>query len=211
MPDFPLLLAFIGAASVLTITPGVDTAMVLRAATVDGRRPAILAAIGITLGCLIWGAAVSLGLGALLQASEMAYTIVKIAGASYLVWIGLKLLIRPRTLLAQDIGHTLSRHRQARDAFCRGFLTNMLNPKIGVFYITFLPQFIPAGASVAAYSLFLACLHIILTLIWFAVLIAATAPLGRLLSRPSSLKLMDRLTGSIFIAFGIKLAAASPR
>jgi threonine/homoserine/homoserine lactone efflux protein len=87
----------------------------------------------------------------------------------------------------------------------------MLNPKIGVFYITFLPQFIPAGASVAAYSLFLACLHIILTLIWFAILIAATAPLGRLLSRPSSLKLMDRLTGSIFIAFGIKLAASSPR
>jgi threonine/homoserine/homoserine lactone efflux protein len=77
MIDAPLLLAFIAAASILTITPGVDTAIVLCAATVDGRRQAVAASVGIVLGCLVWGAAVSLGLGALLQASEMAYTIVK--------------------------------------------------------------------------------------------------------------------------------------
>lgn len=85
MIDVPLFLAFLAAAAILTVTPGVDTAMVLRAATVDGRRAGIAASAGIILGCLIWGAAVSLGLGAVLQASELAYAVVKFAGAAYLV------------------------------------------------------------------------------------------------------------------------------
>lgn len=80
MIDLPLLLAFVAAATLLTLTPGVDTAIVLRAATAQGRRPAVMASLGIGLGCLLWGAAVSLGLGALLQASELAYTAVKLAG-----------------------------------------------------------------------------------------------------------------------------------
>ena len=96
MSDLPLLLAFIAAASLLTVTPGVDTAIVLRTATLEGRRQAVLAGAGICLGCLAWGGAVSLGLGALLQASELAYTVVKFAGAAYLIWLGSRLLFRPR-------------------------------------------------------------------------------------------------------------------
>ncbi len=88
MIDLPLMLAFIAAASLLTVTPGVDTAIVLRTATLEGRRQAVLAAAGICLGCLAWGVAVSLGLGALLQASELGYTLVKFAGAAYLIWLG---------------------------------------------------------------------------------------------------------------------------
>jgi threonine/homoserine/homoserine lactone efflux protein len=103
MVDIPLLIAFLAAASVLTMTPGVDTAMVLRAAAVEGRNSAIMAASGIALGCLFWGGAVSLGLGALLRASELAYGVVKLAGAAYLLWLGLKLLIKPRTVLDVDI------------------------------------------------------------------------------------------------------------
>ncbi len=206
MIDLSLLVAFILAASVLTITPGVDTAMVLRSATVDGRRAAILAAIGIALGCLIWGAAVSLGLGALLRASEMVYTVVRFAGAAYLIWLGAKLLLNPRKAL-QTSGQPVMGGRA--DAFWRGFLTNLLNPKIGVFYVTFLPQFVPAGAPVAGYTFLLACVHIVLTSAWFAALIAATVPLGRFLRQPKTVRTLDRLTGGVFVAFGLKLATST--
>ena len=88
-------------------------------------------------------------------------------------------------------------------------LTNLLNPKVGVFYVTFLPQFVPLGADVAAYSFFLACLHVLLSLAWFAVLIAATIPLGTLLRRPALTRALDRLTGGVLVAFGVRLAASS--
>ncbi len=208
MADPALLLAFLAAATILTITPGVDTAMVLRSATVEGRRAAIYAGIGIMLGCLVWGGAVSLGLGAVLRASETAYTIVKLAGAAYLLWLGIGLLARPRSALAADPQQAIA---GSAEAFRRGLLTNLLNPKIGVFYVTFLPQFVPAGANVAAYSFFLAVLHVVLTSFWFAALIAATVPLGRLLRRPAALRTLDRLTGGVFIAFGIRLATSSAR
>lgn len=213
MTGLSLLLAFVVAATILTITPGVDTAMVLRAATVEGRRPAIFAALGILLGCLIWGAAVALGLGALLRASEMAYTIVKFVGAGYLLWLGAKLVLRPREGL--DVADGSVAPKRSGGAFLQGFLTNMLNPKIGVFYVTFLPQFVPHSisdsAGVAGYTFFLACLHVLLTVVWFGALIGAAAPLGRFLRRPGAVKTMDRLTGGVFMAFGLKLAASSAR
>jgi threonine/homoserine/homoserine lactone efflux protein len=205
MFDPALFLAFVAAATVLTVTPGVDTAMVLRTAASGGARPAALAGVGIAIGCLVWGAAVSLGLGALLQVSELAYAVVKWAGAAYLVCLGAHLLYRPRTSLAQ--GDEASRGSGVA-AMRRGFLTNLLNPKIGVFYVTFLPQFIPAGANVAGYTFFLVAVHLALSLVWFTAIIAATAPLGRLLRRPKVVGAMDRLTGLIFIGFGLKLAAS---
>lgn len=205
MIDLPLLLAFIAAASLLTVTPGVDTAIVLRTATLEGRRQAALAGAGICLGCLAWGVAVSLGLGALLQASELAYTVVKFTGAAYLIWLGSRLLFRPRASFDTGTG-TSGGHGQA---FWRGLLTNLLNPKIGVFYVTFLPQFVPLGADVAGYSFFLACLHVLLTLAWFAVLIAATIPLGKLLRRPALTRALDRVTGGVLVAFGVRLATSS--
>ncbi|MEN2505883.1 LysE family translocator [Stutzerimonas stutzeri] len=207
MSDLPLLLAFIAAASLLTVTPGVDTAIVLRTATLEGRRQAVLAGAGICLGCLAWGVAVSLGLGALLQASELAYTVVKFAGAAYLIWLGSRLLFRPRASF--DAGAGEGTPVGNGRAFWRGLLTNLLNPKIGVFYVTFLPQFVPLGADVAGYSFFLACLHVLLTLAWFAVLIAATIPLGKLLRRPALTRALDRVTGGVLVAFGVRLATSS--
>lgn len=209
MYDPSLLAAFLAAATILTITPGVDTAMVLRSATVEGRRSAVLASVGIGLGCLIWGAAVSLGLGALLHASELAYSIVKLAGAAYLLWLGVRLLLKPRAAMGE--APTQVAARNAGDAFWRGLLTNLLNPKIGVFYITFLPLFVPKGAGIAGYSFFLACLHVLLTFAWFAALIAATVPLGRVLRRPKAVTIMDRLTGVVFVGFALKLAASPAR
>ncbi len=204
MFDPALFLAFIAAATLLTITPGVDTAMVLRSAATDGPRSALFAGIGISIGCLIWAGAVSLGLGALLQASELAYTILKWAGAAYLAWIGLKMLLKPRTTWADQ--ETTSAKGFA--AMRAGFFTNITNPKIGVFYVTFLPQFIPHGANVALYSFFLALVHIAISVVWFGALTAATVPLGRALRRPNVIKTLDRVTGCLFIAFGLRLATS---
>ncbi len=179
--------------------------MVLRTAASDGMRSAAYAGLGIVLGCLCWGGAVALGLGALLQVSKSAYAIVKWAGAAYLVWLGAHLLLKPRRALAIDGGAS---RRTGIAALRRGFLTNILNPKIGVFYVTFLPQFVPHGAGVAGYTFLLAVVHVALTLVWFAVLIAATAPLGRVLRKPRVVMTMDRLTGGVFIAFGLRLAVS---
>ena len=205
MIDFPLLFAFLAAASILVITPGLDTAIVLRAATVDGRSAAIAAASGVALGCLAWGAAVSLGLGALLRASEFAYSVLKLVGAAYLCFIGLKLLVKPRSSL--NSSGNWSSGSGARDSFLRGLLTNLLNPKVGVFYVTFIPQFVPIGANLSMYSFFLVSLHILLTLLWFATLIVTTSPLAKFLRQPKAVRTLDRLTGGIFLVFGVRLAA----
>ena len=205
MFDPALFAAFLVAITILTITPGVDTAMVLRSAAAEGGRSAVFAGAGILLGCLIWGAAVSLGFGALLRVSELAYTVVKWAGAAYLVWLGAQMLFKPRRSLGEP-GAVLPPSGPV--AFQRGLLTNLLNPKIGVFYVTFLPQFVPQGANVAVFTFFLVGVHVALTIVWFAGLILATAPLGRFLRRPAVVRTMDQVVGVVFIGFGLKLAAS---
>ncbi|WP_296677147.1 LysE family translocator [Novosphingobium sp.] len=205
MKDLPLFLAFLGAVSILTVTPGADTAMVLRAATIEGRRAAALTAAGIGVGCLVWGAAVALGLGAVLRASELAYTMVKLAGAAYLLWLGIALVIRPRSGLVsnssvQPVGNG--------SAFHKGLATNLLNPKIGVFYVTFLPQFVPVGMSVALGTFLLAVVHVLLGLAWFGILIAATVPLAQVMRRPAVIRWLDRMTGFVLVGFGLRLAFA---
>ena len=203
-----LLLLFIAAASILTITPGVDTAMVLRTSAAEGPRSGGAASLGICLGLLAWGTGAAFGLTALLAASAPAFTLVKWAGAAYLLYLGAKLILKPRTSFAAASTAAAVTKKGSRDAFHRGFLTNMLNPKVGVFYVTFLPQFIPHGVNVAAFSLLLAGIHVLLTLLWFSLLIALTVPLGRFLAEPRVVRNLDRLTGCVFVGFGVKLALA---
>jgi threonine/homoserine/homoserine lactone efflux protein len=195
------LIAFVAAAALLTITPGLDTAMVLRTAAVEGHRTAALAALGIVLGCLAWGAAVALGLGVLLAASSLAYTVLKWAGAAYLAWLGIKLILQPRSRF--DLGAASG---PRGNWLARGFLNNLLNPKIGVFYVSFLPQFVPAHAAAAPFIFLLATIHAALGVIWFAALIAATSPIRRWLTRRAVVRWIDRVTGAVFIAFGLRLA-----
>ncbi|MDE1907540.1 MAG: LysE family translocator [Rhodospirillales bacterium] len=178
--------------------------MVLRACAAGGKRAARYAAVGICLGLLLWGAAVAVGLGAVLKTSPKAYMVVKYAGAIYLFWVGFKLIRHPRLVL-EESQMSLSRNAGML-AFRRGLVTNLLNPKIGVFYVTFLPQFIPAHANVAADTLVLAMLHVVLTMIWFAVLIMAAVPLSTALRQPRTLSLLDRVAGGVFILFGLRLA-----
>jgi threonine/homoserine/homoserine lactone efflux protein len=206
-----LVLLFIVAAGLLTITPGMDTAMVLRTSTTGGPREGFAASLGICLGLFVWGVSAAFGLTALLAASALAFAIVKWAGAAYLVYLGINLLTKPRSSLRMDralLDSSTPKGRGSRNAFYRGFLSDMLNPKVGVFYVTFLPQFIPHGVNVAGFSILLASIHVLITLIWFSLLVALTVPLGRFLSKPQVVRRLDRLTGCVFIGFGLKLAVA---
>ena len=198
------LAAYVAAAGLLTITPGLDTALILRTATVEGSRRAAFAALGIAGGCLIWGGAVALGLGALLNASRLAFTLLTWTGAAYLVWLGLQLLLSPRrtfdTTSAGGLpGGDLTLLR-------RGLLTNLLNPKIGVFYVSFLPQFLPTGVPPGPFIFLLALIHVILGLAWSAALIGGARPLSIVLRRAAVVRWLDRLTGGVFLAFGLRLA-----
>lgn len=204
------LLAFTLAAGLLTITPGLDTAIVLRTAAVEGPRRAALAALGVLLGCLAWGAAVALGLGALLQASALAFEVLRWAGAAYLAWLGVGLLLRPRQSFDLS-GPAETPPAEGELAWLRrGLLTNLLNPKVGVFYVSFLPQFLPAGAPAGPFIFGLAAIHAVLGLCWFAVLIAATRPVSHVLRREHVVRWLDRVTGGVFLAFAARLAL-SPR
>ncbi|MFN3583630.1 LysE family translocator [Phenylobacterium sp.] len=198
------LLAFSVAAGLLTITPGLDTALVLRTTAAEGSKRAALAGLGIVTGCLAWGAAVALGLGALLAASTLAFTILKWIGAAYLVWLGLNLILKPRQRFDLDAAAA-----PAGDGLAwmrRGLLTNLLNPKVGVFYVSFLPQFLPHGVPAAPFIFLLAALHAVMGLAWFATLIAATRPIAGALKQAAVVRWLDRLTGGVFLAFGLRLA-----
>jgi threonine/homoserine/homoserine lactone efflux protein len=204
------LLAFVLAAGLLTITPGFDTALVLRTSTLEGARKAALAALGIGVGCLSWGAAVALGLGALLAASQFAYDVLKWAGAAYLAWLGLQLIRKPRTDFSPGLSADSSISPSGQLSwFWKGLVGNLLNPKVGVFYISFLPQFVPAGVPVPGFTFMLAMIHVVLGAIWCAALILASQPLVWALRRPKVIKTLDRLTGCVFIGFGAKLAMSS--
>ena len=201
------LVAFCIAAGLLTIAPGLDTAIVLRTAAAEGPRRAALAAVGVVMGCLTWGAAVALGLGALLAASELAFTVLKWVGALYLFWLGLHLLLKPRSrfdLQLADPGGAVP--PDSGSWLGRGYFTNLLNPKVGVFYVSFLPQFLPAHVSAGPFIFVLAVLHALMGIAWFALLILATRPVARALKRPSVIRRLDRLTGVVFLGFGVKLA-----
>jgi threonine/homoserine/homoserine lactone efflux protein len=202
------LLAFVLAAGLLTVTPGLDTALVLRTNVASGPRQAALAGVGIVLGCLAWGLVVALGLGMLLTASDLAFNVLKWIGAAYLVWLGIGLLRRPRTGLALDEAEDEAIN-SARAWFVRGFLTNLLNPKIGVFYVSFLPQFLPHGVDAAPWTMLLAGVHGVLGLLWFAALILASRLLTTALRSPRVIASLDRTTGIVFVSFGLKLAASS--
>jgi threonine/homoserine/homoserine lactone efflux protein len=197
------LIAYSIAAGLLTITPGLDTALILRTAAVRGASAAWRAALGIGLGCLVWGAATALGVGALITASTLAFTVLKWVGAGYLVYLGVKALLKPRH--AFDLEAAQLKPGQG-DAFARGLLTNLLNPKIGVFYISFLPQFVPAGIAPAPFMFGLAGLHVVMGLLWAAALILALRPLRAALQKPAVVAWLDRVTGGVFIGFGVRLA-----
>lgn len=196
------LIAFTLAATLLTITPGLDTALILRTSAVEGRKQGLRAALGINAGCLLWGAAVAFGLGALIAVSELAYDILKYCGAAYLAWLGVNMLLRPR----QSLAPAEAEGRPAANWFLKGMMGNLLNPKVGIFYVSFLPQFIPQSQPLIAWTFGLVGIHVLLGLIWAVGLISATQSMAGVLRKGKVIQWMDRVTGMVFVLFAARLA-----
>jgi threonine/homoserine/homoserine lactone efflux protein len=199
---------FIATAILLVITPGQDTFFILGRSLSGGRPAGISAALGISAGSVIHTFAAALGLSALLATSPYAFMAVKFAGAAYLVYIGV------RALLAR--GNPLSGDEAARDgdgrwsAFRQGVLSNLLNPKVALFFLALMPQFIEAVSphKVAAF-LALGLTFVTLGVAWCMVLAVAAAKLrGAFLRRPSMANVLNKVAGAMFIALGLKLATA---
>jgi threonine/homoserine/homoserine lactone efflux protein len=197
----PRLVAFVGVAAVLTILPGADMALVMRNVLALGRPRTMLTIAGIACGCVIHATASALGMSAILATSATAFAVMKTAGAAYLVWIGVQ-SFRPRD--AVGAGH--SKETRATAPFAQGFLTNVLNPKVAIFYLTFLPQFIAPGEPLLRRSLFLAGIHIAMGVVWLSAYAWFIERLGTVLARPNVKAWLERATGGLLIALGVRLA-----
>lgn len=194
------LLSFTFVALLTVITPGLETLLVLRTALLVGKRAAMGVVVGSTLGCLVWAAAGLVGLTALLTASQLAYDVVRLLGAAYLIYLGAKALWNSRRPVDLDEPAPVP---SVRAAVRVGLLTNLLNPKPGIFYISLLPQFLPANAP--SWGVLLVAIHLGIGLLWFPVLITLAGRARAFLLRQRLL--LDRLTASVFVALGLKLAA----
>jgi RhtB (resistance to homoserine/threonine) family protein len=192
------------ALSVLRIViPGPDTAVVTKNALAGGKRGGVFAACGVAIGLTVWTLAAALGIAALLRASEVAFTALKIAGAVYLIWIGVQLLRKPGAL---PTGLGPAQSRRARRAVRQGLLSDLGNPKIAVFFTSFLPQFVHGGSSPFASLLLLGAIFAVLTLAWLAAYGVAIGHGTKLLRRPRVQRALDRFTGLVFLGFGVRLA-----
>jgi threonine/homoserine/homoserine lactone efflux protein len=206
------LLAFLPVALLLTLIPGADTALVTRNALALGMRGARWTILGILTGCLIHATASALGLSAILATSARAYETVKLVGAAYLVWIGVQGIRNARDDRRADpstaLGMTATAPlpRSSGHPFTQGFLTNILNPKVALFYLTFLPQFIPAGAPVLRTSLLLAMIHNALGFAWLSIYARFVDRLRSALTRPVVKAWLERVTGGALVLLGARLA-----
>lgn len=206
MDPITAVTSFSIAAALMTLTPGIDTALVLRTASVETGLKAMAAGLGISLGVLIWGLLSALGVAAVLAVSETGYLVMKIAGAAYLCWLGVNMLRAAfRKGDAFDTSRVDIRQTSLWRWFTRGLFTNLLNPKIGVFYMSFLPQFMVADVNPVAWSAMLAGIHVAMGIPWFGAIVLATRPISQLLKKPVVTKVMDGVTGAVLVGFGLKL------
>jgi threonine/homoserine/homoserine lactone efflux protein len=222
-------------AGLLTIVPGLDTALVLRTTVARGQVQGFLAALGIGTGSLIWGVAAAVGVSALLTASTLAYAGLRIVGAGYMIWLGARMILsgafRPASRAesgpAEESGETeeagpIAGASAAPDtassptpsasgcrSWSQGLLTNLLNPKIGAFYLSMLPQFIPPHTSALAMGVLLALVHDLEGMTWFALIILGTHGIRDWLRRRSVQRTVDGLTGAVLVGFGLRLGTSA--
>lgn len=207
------LALFVGAALLLNLTPGPDMLFVAGTAAARGRRAGLMAALGVGAGCLFHTLLAAVGLSALLAASDLAFTVVKWAGAGYLVWVGLQMLLARRTEPTAPAAPAVEPPR-TRDPFWQGALTNALNPKVALFFLAFLPQFIDAGAPGQALALLVlgSLFNLGGTGVNLVVALAASGMASGLSRRGGTGRLgpwLQRAAGAMFVALGVKLALSS--
>ena len=211
------LTAFLALSALLVLAPGPDTAIVTKNALQHGRAEAIRASFGVCAGLLCWTVAAAIGIAALLRTSARVFDALRLAGAVYLVFLGAQAIVsslrdgrsrRPDTDPAAAASITKRADADAREprAFRQGLLSNLLNPKIGVFFTSFLPQFVAPGAPVLGATVLLGFLFALIALSWLLVYCLLATRLGDVLRRPPVRRWLERVTGAVLIGFGLRLA-----
>lgn len=199
------LLAFAGISLLLAITPGPDMAVVTRQALVNGRRGVLLCTAGITLALIIHVTASAIGLSALLRASATLFEIVKIAGGLYLGYLGVRAWLASRHR-PENLGPATARSVSSTFGILRqGFLSALLNPKLAVFFVTFLPQFVRPGDAVLPRLLLLGTLFAIIGLVWMNFYGFFVSRISDFITAPRVRQWMERTTGTVLIGFGAHL------
>ena len=201
------VLAFVGVVAVIVILPGPDMALVLHNGLARGRRAALQTAVGINAGLLVWAVAAALGIAALLHASAAAFMALKLAGAAYLVWLGISALTRAwrGTVEAPALGFA---GRRRTPPFRQGLLSNLLNPKIALVFTTLIPQFVEPGDPVVAKTLLLAAIFIGMGLLWLMSYALLVAKAGALLKRSFVRRVSNAVTGVVLTALGLRVAVS---
>lgn len=205
------VLAFTGIAALLTITPGADTMLVIRNVLSRGGMAGILSTFGICSGLFIHASLSALGLSIILVKSATAFQIVKYAGAIYLIFLGSQ-SIRRIFNIKEDQLSTIENKKNnqinslKRKSFFEGFLTNILNPKVAIFYLAFLPQFINTGDLVFQKSVLLASIHALEGIIWLCFISLSLNRIKSIIRRPKARKIIEGITGTVLIGFGVKLS-----
>lgn len=203
------ILEFAIVAGAMTLVPGLDFTFVLRTALTQHRVVAVAAALGIAAGLLLWALAAAIGLGALLATSTVLYSTLQVFGALYMLYLGFTFWRGSDP--GEDVDVRGVTGETALSVFRKGLLTNLLNPKIGVFYLAVLPPFIPSNSHHVAAAMTLASIHVVECLVFFAVTIAAAQAFKRQLERNVWRKRIDRISGALIIGFGIRVLSEVAR
>lgn len=199
------LLAFAGVSLLLAVTPGPDMAVVTKNALADGRRGVVLTTSGIGLALVVWVGATAVGLSALLRASSELLFLLKIAGAGYLAYLGIRTLLESRQRSGDPYAGTPPA-APSHAAFRQGFLSAMSNPKLGVFFVTFLPQFVLPGQAVLPRLALLGVIFAVIGWIWMNAYGLFVTRLRQVVTAPRVRQWMQRVTGVVLLGFGARLA-----
>jgi RhtB (resistance to homoserine/threonine) family protein len=201
------LLVFIPFAAVVIVVPGPDTAVVTKNVLVHGRRAALGTSLGVSAGLSVWTIAAAIGVASVVRASAVAFTVLKLAGALYLVWLGIQALRAARHAESgARLAVTDKPAMSALGGFRQGLLSDLANPKIGIFFTSLLPQFVSPGHSVLLPFLALGAVFAVMTLVWLFAYCLVAARAAKTLQRPRVKAAMDRVTGVVLIALGLRLA-----
>jgi threonine/homoserine/homoserine lactone efflux protein len=203
LPSPDVLVPFIAASILIIVIPGADTALVTRQVLVGGVPTAQRTIFGNSAGVVVHGVALAIGLSALLVASATAYTAVKLAGAAYLIWLGVQALRESRRPAVALDATTLAAPRRA---FLAGLISTVLNPKPALFFLTFLPQFVDRSGPVFAQTMTLAAIHVLLTFAWLSIVARMVNRARTSLTAPRVKAWLERTTGAVLIALGIRVA-----
>jgi threonine/homoserine/homoserine lactone efflux protein len=205
------LIAFAGVAALVIVTPGPDTALTVRNTLLGGRDAGMWTAAGVTTGLAIWALFTSVGIAAVLVASEPAFLAIRYLGAAYLIWLGLQALVAAaRSLPAPDYAPQGDRNTERlgrRAAMRQGLVNDLANPKIAAFFPSLLPQFAADFGAMLALGLLFAAM----TLAWLAVYVAVVTRAGAVLKRPAVRRTTEAIMGTVLVALGLRLATDSSR